>query len=74
MIKSDKERIETLLTLRVLTPEDKRDMLSLFRKYVNKNAAFCLKCNGSVRIMFRQFNNWWNNNKNTHYTFIKELK
>lgn len=73
MIKSEKESIERLVTLRVLTPQDKRDVLALFRKYINQNAVFCLKCDASVRIMFNQFKVWWNNKKNIHYTFIKAL-
>lgn len=72
MTKREKDRIEELVQLRVLTHPVKVEVLDLYKKYIDKDARFCLSCDGSVRIMMKIFKKWWSD-KTTHYTFIKPI-
>lgn len=72
MTKSEKQKIDELVSLRSLQSYQKKEIYELYRKYIDKSAVFCMVCDPSVRIMFNSFKRWWNTNT-LHYTFIKPL-
>ena len=72
MTKIEKETIDRLTKLTSASMSDKKLALEITRKYINKNAVYCLTCDGVVKIMFNNLRYWWNN-QIKNYRFIKEL-
>lgn len=72
MTKKEKEQLDELMELRALNPHHKNTLLHFYRKYIDKNAVYCLNCDSSVRLLMKRLKTWWQSNKK-HYTFIKSL-
>ena len=73
MTKKEKESIDRLISLKSVNSGDKLEAYTLYKKYIEKEAVYCLNCDASVRQLFIRLTTWWKN-KTVAYTFIKEIK
>ena len=73
MTKIDKEAFDRIVKLSIASSDDKLEALTLYKKYIDADANFCLKCDTSIRQMFIRLRSWWKNQK-TPYTFIKQVE
>ena len=73
MTKLERDDIERLCNLKSADMADKELALHYFKKYVDKNALFCLVCASAVKIMFNRLRVWWNRQNKDNYRFIKDI-
>ena len=73
MTKKEKIEVERLIALKTVSSEDKRSAYLLYKKYIEREALFCLNCDASVRQMFIRLSSWYKS-KTVAYTFIREVK
>lgn len=48
-------RLSNILSKNQITYDEKMELLQAYKKHIDKNAIFCLKCPSSVRLMVTRF-------------------
>jgi hypothetical protein len=59
----DKKEFERLYKLTTADMVDKMSAYDLMKRYVDKDAIFCLTCDPSVSAMFKRLKGWFEINK-----------
>jgi len=65
MSKDDFQRLGELLKLGSANNKEKAEMLSLYRKYIDKDVVFCLSCRSSFTILVSRLKMLYIKNINT---------
>jgi hypothetical protein len=73
MTKKDKDEIERLSRLKEASVGDKDSCERLINTYINVGYKFCKTCAPAVRSAFNLLRNWWANQNQGTYQFIKEI-
>lgn len=61
MSEEDKNEIIRLLSLKKVQMLDKHSAQDIIQRHINPGAKYCMTCDGSVRAMFNQLRNWFEN-------------
>lgn len=51
MTKVEFDRLESILSKRQIDTNEKIELLTAYKKHIDKNAVFCLKCQSSVQML-----------------------